>query len=120
MNSQGNRNTRFFRPMYKIEVELKAPETSRKKCSRPTVPVRGRESDVNRIPKALEMFRSTVPTKLRQATALAITLLLCTLPANAGIRISSTQGLTMTGADGIYFDNVSGLTMTGADGVLPF
>src|SRR5207248_2914628 len=61
------------------------------------------------------MFRSTVPTRLRQATALAIALLLCALPATAGIRISSTQGLTMTGADGLYFDNASGLTMTGAD-----
>src|SRR5437588_19155 len=66
------------------------------------------------------MFRRTVPTRLRQATALAIALFVCALPATAGIRISSTQGLTMTGTDGIYFDNVAGLTMTGTDGLLTF
>jgi serine protease AprX len=66
------------------------------------------------------MFRASVPTKLRQATAIAVTLLLCALPASAGISISSTQGLTQTGADGIYYDNVAGLTVTGADGLLAF
>jgi serine protease AprX len=66
------------------------------------------------------MFRKHVPTKFRQAAAVAIALLLCALPASAGLRISSTQGLTQTGADGIYFDNVAGLTATGADGYLAF
>src|SRR5437764_1194209 len=63
------------------------------------------------------MFRSTVPTRLRQVTALAIALLVCALPATAGIRISSTQGLTMTGADGLTMTGADGLTMTGADGL---
>ncbi|HST53273.1 MAG TPA: S8 family serine peptidase [Pyrinomonadaceae bacterium] len=66
------------------------------------------------------MFHTTVPTRLRQAIAVAIALLLCALPATAGIRISRTQGLTQTGADGIYYDGVAGLTATGADGLLAF
>ncbi|HZT57458.1 MAG TPA: S8 family serine peptidase [Pyrinomonadaceae bacterium] len=66
------------------------------------------------------MFRKSVPTRLRQVTAVAVATLLCALPAVAGIRISPTQGLTQTGADGIYYDGVAGLTATGADGLLAF
>jgi len=61
------------------------------------------------------MVRALIPQLLRQATALALVVVLCALPASAGIIVRGTQGLTMTGADGIYYDNVSGLTMTGAD-----
>jgi serine protease AprX len=64
---------------------------------------------------------SNAPTKaLRRTTAVALALLLCALPATAGLRISSTQGLITTGVDGVYYDNVSGVTMTGADGLLTF
>ena len=77
-------------------------------------------ANVNDSPKALKMFHSIVPTRLRQAAALTIALLLCALPASAGIRVQGTQGLTMTGTDGIYFDNTSGLTMTGTDKFLTF
>jgi serine protease AprX len=66
------------------------------------------------------MFHISASKKLRQATALALAVLLCALPASAGIRVVATQGLVMTGADGVYYDNVSGLTMTGADGLLAF
>jgi serine protease AprX len=52
---------------------------------------------------------------LRQAVALALVVVLCSLPTSAGIIIHGTQGLSLTGADGIYYDNVSGLSLTGAD-----
>ena len=61
------------------------------------------------------MIRPSTRKSLRQAIALALAVALCSLPASAGIVVTGTQGLTMTGADGIYYDNVSGLTMTGAD-----
>jgi serine protease AprX len=51
---------------------------------------------------------------------LALALLLCSLPASAGLRISSTQGLVMTGADGVYYDNVAGMNLSGTDGLLAF
>jgi serine protease AprX len=63
------------------------------------------------------MFRQRAPRNLRQATALVITLLLCVLPARAGVIVRGTTGVTMTGADGIFYDNTSGVTMTGADGL---
>jgi serine protease AprX len=66
------------------------------------------------------MFRVNTPKAFRRASALALVLLLCTLPVTAGIRVVANQGLVMTGADGIYYDNVSGLVMTGADGILTF
>ncbi|MDT7689193.1 MAG: serine protease AprX [Acidobacteriota bacterium] len=75
---------------------------------------------VNQSPKALKMFQPSTPDSLRRATALALVIILCALPASAGVRVQGTQGLTMTGADGIYYDNISGLTMTGADGLLAF
>src|SRR5918993_5289118 len=69
----------------------------------------------NVSPKAPKMFRTPTSESIRRATALVMVVVLCSLPASAGIVIRGTQGLTMTGADGIYYDNVSGLTMTGAD-----
>jgi len=61
-----------------------------------------------------------VPKTIRQAAAVALAVLLCALPATAGLRITSTQGLVMTGADGVYYDNVAGMNLTGADGLLAF
>ncbi|MDQ5835422.1 MAG: S8 family serine peptidase [Acidobacteriota bacterium] len=66
------------------------------------------------------MLQVCAPKTFRRATALALVVLLCALPATAGIRVVANQGLVMTGADGIYYDNVSGLVMTGADGILTF
>ena len=66
------------------------------------------------------MFRISTPISLRRATALALVIALCALPAHAGLIIQGTQGITFTGADGIYYDNVSGITFTGADGLLAF
>ncbi|HYY97898.1 MAG TPA: hypothetical protein VE642_04860, partial [Pyrinomonadaceae bacterium] len=60
------------------------------------------------------------PKTLRQTAAVALAVVLCALPATAGLRISSTQGLITTGTDGVYYDNVAGITMTGADGLLAF
>jgi serine protease AprX len=61
------------------------------------------------------MFYAAAPKYLRQATALALSILLAALNAQAGVVVRGTQGVTMTGADGIYYDNTSGVTMTGAD-----
>ncbi|HVF42096.1 MAG TPA: S8 family serine peptidase [Pyrinomonadaceae bacterium] len=60
------------------------------------------------------------PKTFRQAAAAALAVLLCALPATAGLRVSSTQGLITTPTDGVYYDNVAGITMTGADGLLAF
>ncbi|MBC7929755.1 MAG: S8 family serine peptidase, partial [Rubrivivax sp.] len=61
------------------------------------------------------MLHASAPTKFRQATALALSILLAATGAQAGVIVRGTQGVTMTGADGIYYDNTSGVTMTGAD-----
>lgn len=61
------------------------------------------------------MVRASIPHRLRRAAATALALLLCALPARAGLIIYGTQGVVMTGADGIYYDNVSGLSLVGAD-----
>ncbi|MFL6333748.1 MAG: S8 family serine peptidase [Pyrinomonadaceae bacterium] len=61
------------------------------------------------------MVRASSPNSLRRAAATALVLLLCALPARAGLIIYGTQGVVMTGADGIYYDNVSGLSLVGAD-----
>ncbi len=61
------------------------------------------------------MLRTPSRKSLRQATALALVVALCSLNASAGIIIRGTQGLITTSVDGVYYDNVSGLSMTGAD-----
>ena len=66
-------------------------------------------------PKAPKMFRTPTSESLRKATALVMVVVLCSMPASAGIIIHGTQGITETPADGIYYDNVSGLNLTGAD-----
>jgi serine protease AprX len=64
------------------------------------------------------MFQLSSPKRLRQLTALALVIILCSLSASAGIRVQGTTGLVLTGADGIFYDNTSGLVLTGADNVL--
>ena len=102
--------------MYKNSVDLTRIRLATKRPRRGPTP----RAELKRSPKAPKMFRKSVPTKFRQAAAIAVALLLCPLHAIAGIQISSTQGLTKTGVDGIYYDNVAGITATGADGILAF
>src|SRR5215207_3108123 len=83
-------------------------------CSRRGLCLKSRAGN-GRSPEAPKMVRPSTRKNLRQAIALALAVALCSLPASAGIVVTGTQGLTMTGADGIYYDNVSGLSMTGAD-----
>src|SRR5215208_4029172 len=83
-------------------------------CSRRGLCLKSRAGN-SRSPKAPKMVRTPSLKSLRRAVSLALVVALCSLPALAGIVVTGTQGLTMTGADGIYYDNVSGLTMTGAD-----
>ncbi len=105
--------------MYKTEAGFRRPTLATTACSRRGPSPRNSGAVTDRSPKALKMFRKA-PKNLRQAAAVALAVLLCALPATAGLRISSTQGLITTGTDGVYYDNVSGVTMTGADGLLAF
>src|SRR5829696_5340831 len=83
-------------------------------CSRRGLCLKSRAGN-SRSPKAPKMVRTPSLKSLRRAVSLALVVALCSLPALAGIVVTGTQGLTMTGADGIYYDNVSGLNLTGAD-----
>ncbi len=56
--------------------------------------------------------------KSRRILAAGLAILLVTMPALAGIRITSSNGIVMTGADGIVMTGADGIVMTGADGVL--
>jgi serine protease AprX len=104
--------------MYKTEAGFRRP-TLASACSRRGPSPRNSGAVVNRSPKALKMLLKT-PKTLRQTAAVALAVVLCALPASAGLRISSTQGLVMTGADGVYYDNVAGMNFAGADGLLAF
>jgi len=53
-------------------------------------------------------------------TALALSCLLSSVPALAGITIVGSNGITVSGADGIVYNGTSGITVSGADGVLAF
>ena len=61
------------------------------------------------------MVRASNTSGLRRAAATALVVVLCMLPARAGLLVRGGQGVVMTGADGIYYDNVSGLPFTGPD-----
>src|SRR5258708_484082 len=56
----------------------------------------------------------------RQVIALALVLLVNSVPAFAGLTIVGSNGITASGADGIIFNGTSGITASGADGVLAF
>lgn len=105
--------------MYKTKVSFRRPTLAIEACSRRGPYPRTSGAETVRSPKALKMFLQT-PKPVRQIAAVTLALLLCALPATAGIRISSTQGLITTTVDGVYYDNVAGITMTGADGLLAF
>ena len=53
-----------------------------------------------------------------QIIAFGLVLLLSVTPVMAGITITASNGIVMTGADGVTFDHTNGIVMTGADGVL--
>ena len=52
--------------------------------------------------------------------ALSLVVLLVATPALAGVTISGTNGIVMTGADGVTFDQTNGIVMTGADSILNY
>ena len=69
------------------------------------------------------MLRIVLPDHLagvRRIVAVALVLFLGITPVMAGLTISSSNGIVMTGADGVSFDNPNGIVMTGADSVLTY
>jgi serine protease AprX len=56
--------------------------------------------------------------KMKQAVAIALVVLVFVSPVLAGLDISSTNGIVMTGADGIVMTGADGIVMTGADSFL--
>jgi serine protease AprX len=58
--------------------------------------------------------------KVRQTIALVMVGLLGASSAIAGITITTSNGITATGADGVQYVGPSGITATGADGFLAF
>jgi serine protease AprX len=57
---------------------------------------------------------------LQQTIALALGILLSSVPALAGLTIAGSNGITASGADGIFYNNTNGITASGADGLLAF
>src|SRR5216684_219387 len=53
----------------------------------------------------------------RQVIALALVMLVSSVPAFAGLTIVGSNGITASGADGIIFNGTSGITASGADGI---
>src|SRR6266404_7035496 len=62
-----------------------------------------------------EFYRTT-----RQVIALALVILVSSVPAFAGLTIVGSNGITASGADGIIFNGTSGITASGADGILAY
>jgi serine protease AprX len=60
------------------------------------------------------------PSTVRQFLVLVLTIVLAAQPAFAGIIITQSNGIAVTGADGISFINAAGIAVTGADGFLSF
>src|SRR3954464_1113299 len=52
--------------------------------------------------------------------ALALVVVISSMPALAGLTINGANGITVSGADGIFYQNTNGTTVSGADGVLAF
>jgi serine protease AprX len=59
-------------------------------------------------------------TKFKRLIALALAVLLSSVPAMAGLTVVGSNGITASGADGVDFVNTNGITASGADGVLAF
>jgi len=62
-----------------------------------------------------ELYNTT-----RRPIALALVLLISSVPAFAGLTITGANGITISGADGILYYGTNGITVSGADGVLAF
>lgn len=65
-------------------------------------------------------MRRRFARKISQLIALALVLLLSSVPALAGLTITGANGITVSGADGILYTGTNGITVSGADGVLAF
>jgi serine protease AprX len=59
-------------------------------------------------------------TRAKKPIALILLLLLLVSPVSAGLTVTRSNGIAVTGADGITFINTSGVAVTGADGLLSF
>lgn len=57
---------------------------------------------------------------INRTVALALVTALSSIPALAGLTITGTNGITVSGADGILYTGTNGITVSGADGVLAF
>jgi serine protease AprX len=58
--------------------------------------------------------------KSRRSIALALVVLLNSIPALAGLTIIGSNGITASGADSIDYYGTNGITASGADGILAF
>lgn len=65
------------------------------------------------------MLPATDP-QAKRLIALALIFLLSVTPVMAGLTVTGSNGIVMTGADGVTFDHTNGIIMTGADGVLNY
>jgi len=73
--------------------------------------------------EVISLLNSVLPNTCcltARCVALSLVLLLVATPALAGITISGTNGIVMTGADGVTFDQTNGIVMTGADSILNY
>ena len=68
----------------------------------------------------LKMVLSNFYCRVTRFIAVALAVLLIVTPAIAGVTISGTNGIVMTGADGVTFDQTNGIVMTGADSILNY
>jgi serine protease AprX len=59
-------------------------------------------------------------SKSRRSIALALVVLLNSIPAMAGLTIIGSNGITASGADSIDYYGTNGITASGADGILAF
>src|SRR6266403_1401207 len=58
--------------------------------------------------------------KTYRPIALALVVLVSSVPVLAGLTIEGVNGITVSGADGILYHDTNGITVSGADGVLAF
>src|SRR5436305_40898 len=56
--------------------------------------------------------------KTYRPIALALVVLVSSVPVLAGLTIDGVNGITVSGADGVLYTNTNGITATGADGIV--
>ena len=56
----------------------------------------------------------------RRSIALALVVLMNSIPAMAGLTIIGSNGITASGADSVDYYGTNGITVSGADGILAF